>query len=470
MKSFTLPSLICGLVCVVSSASLSAQQPSTIKIDAAPAATSTAVTTPGGTNGLVPVFTGASTIANSLLYYNAGGLGVGRFPAAPLDVLGKSIFRGAQVLSRSGDATSTAGFPAFPLIMQSSVYNSNNKGALLPYFQLQTEPAGNNTATTGATFNFLYYSGVGSTVSETGLYFNSNGTIHFAPGQTFPSTANGITSVAHDNSLTGAGTTASPLGLNGITTNASFSGAGTSASPLAFSSNVAMPGTLTTSGAITASTSASDAVYGNSSNAYGTGVTGVSYGTYGYGVVAEGTVDGLYAYGGTYAGQFYGNVTVNGTLSKSGGSFKIDDPIDPANKYLSHSFVESPDMMNIYNGNVTTDAKGEAVVTMPDYFEALNRDFRYQLTVMGQFAQAIVGSKISGNTFVIKTDKPGVEVSWQVTGVRQDVWANAHRIPNEEAKPTGERGHYLHPELFGHTGERSISEFGRMSRVQTPVQ
>ena len=50
-------------------------------------------------------------------------------------------------------------------------------------------------------------------------------------------------------------------------------------------------------------------------------------------------------------------------------------------------------MMNIYNGNVITDANGEAVVALPEWFEALNRDFRYQLTVIGQFAQAIVAEK-----------------------------------------------------------------------------
>ena len=50
-----------------------------------------------------------------------------------------------------------------------------------------------------------------------------------------------------------------------------------------------------------------------------------------------------------------GNVDVIGTLSKGGGSFKIDHPLDPANKYLYHSFVESPDMKNMYDGNVTTD-------------------------------------------------------------------------------------------------------------------
>ena len=144
-----------------------------------------------------------------------------------------------------------------------------------------------------------------------------------------------------------------------------------------------------------------------------------------------------------------GNVDVLGTLSKGGGSFKIDHPLDPANKYLYHSFVESPDMMNIYNGNVTTDASGEAAVELPEWFETLNRDFRYQLTVIGQFAQAIVAGKVANHRFVINTDKPNVEVSWQVTGIRQDAFANAHRIPVEAEKAPADRGHYLYPDLVG---------------------
>jgi hypothetical protein len=158
------------------------------------------------------------------------------------------------------------------------------------------------------------------------------------------------------------------------------------------------------------------------------------------------------------AGIFQGDVSVNGTLSKSGGSFKIDHPLDPANKYLYHSFVESPDMMNIYNGNVITDGTGTAVVTMPTWFEALNNDFRYQLTVMGQFAQAIIAAKMQNRSFVVKTSKPNVEVSWQVTGIRQDAWANAHRIQVEVDKAPRDQGHYIHPELFGHVGEPSIAE------------
>jgi hypothetical protein len=100
--------------------------------------------------------------------------------------------------------------------------------------------------------------------------------------------------------------------------------------------------------------------------------------------------------------------------------FRIDHPLDPDNKYLIHSCVESPDLMNVYNGNIVTDAQGYATVNLPDYFEALNKDFRYQLTCIGQFAQVIIDQKIADNQFVIRTDKPNVEVSWQVTGVRHD--------------------------------------------------
>lgn len=162
------------------------------------------------------------------------------------------------------------------------------------------------------------------------------------------------------------------------------------------------------------------------------------------------------------AGDFVGNVQieqgdlrVTGNLSKGGGSFKIDHPLDPANKYLYHSFVESPDMMNIYNGIVTTDGSGDAVVELPNYFGALNRDFRYQLTVIGTFAQAVIADKVNNNHFRIKTNAPNVEVSWQVTGIRQDAYANKNRIPVEQDKPQQERGFFLHPDAFNQPEEKS---------------
>jgi hypothetical protein len=143
-----------------------------------------------------------------------------------------------------------------------------------------------------------------------------------------------------------------------------------------------------------------------------------------------------------------GSVNVTGNVNKSGGNFKIDHPLDPANKYLYHSFVESPDMMNIYNGVIVLDKRGKAVVQLPDYFEALNQDFRYQLTAVGAPGPNLfVASEIKGNQFAIAGGKPGAKVSWQVTGIRHDAYADAHRTIVEEDKGK-ERGTYMHPELF----------------------
>jgi len=213
-------------------------------------------------------------------------------------------------------------------------------------------------------------------------------------------------------------------------------------------------------------------VFGQSdspSSQYTTGVKGVggasgnnNYGLYGvceagavnYSIAIYGSENGTAA--NNYAGYFSGNLHVAGTLSKTGGTFKIDHPQDPANKYLVHSFVESPDMMNIYNGNVVTDASGLSIIELPSYFNSLNIDFRYQLTVIGEFAQAIVKEEISGNQFTIMTDKPNVKVSWQVTGVRNDAWAQENRFEVEVDKPAHEKGLYMYPELFGKSADMGL--------------
>jgi len=182
--------------------------------------------------------------------------------------------------------------------------------------------------------------------------------------------------------------------------------------------------------------------------------------TSGVGVDARSTSgNGLYASTGNaaaYAGYFSGKGYFSGAITKAGGGFKIDHPQAPDGKYLYHSFVESPDMKNIYDGTVVTDADGRAVVELPGWFEALNRDFRYQLTVIGRFAQAIVEREIEGGRFVVRTNLANVKVSWQVTGIRRDAWAEANRLPVEEDKPAVEQGTYLHPQLFGEDEERSV--------------
>ena len=162
------------------------------------------------------------------------------------------------------------------------------------------------------------------------------------------------------------------------------------------------------------------------------------------------------------AGFFEGDVTITGDLdisgaiSKGSGTFKIDHPLDPENKYLVHSFVESPDMMNVYNGNATTDANGIAIIELPQYIEASNKDFRYQLTPIGKFAQCIVKEEVKGDKFIIQTDKPNVKVSWQVTGIRNDPYAKQNRVIAEEEKSPRDKGSYLHPEVYGLDKSRSV--------------
>jgi hypothetical protein len=201
-------------------------------------------------------------------------------------------------------------------------------------------------------------------------------------------------------------------------------------------------------------------LYGVFGSASSTG-PGTKYGVYG---ATSGS-------GTRYAGYFAGNVSVSGTLSKSAGSFRIDHPLDPLNKYLQHSFVESPDMMNVYNGNVVLDESGEATVTLPDWFGALNRDYRYQLTAVGAPGPNLyIAEKVNANRFRIAGGPPGLEVSWMVTGIRQDPFANENRIQVEMEKPDGERGKYFSPTAYGLPEESGIGYVPVRNESETSVQ
>jgi hypothetical protein len=160
---------------------------------------------------------------------------------------------------------------------------------------------------------------------------------------------------------------------------------------------------------------------------------------------------------GGYAGYFYGRVEVAGSLIKTGGGFRIDHPLDPAAKYLNHSFVESSERKNVYDGVAVLDSRGEAQVALPDWVEAANRDFRYQLTPIGGAAPDLhVSRGISRGRFRIAGGRTGLRVSWQVTGVRRDVWARANPLVVEEPKTRAERGFYIYPGLHGQPESRAI--------------
>lgn len=137
---------------------------------------------------------------------------------------------------------------------------------------------------------------------------------------------------------------------------------------------------------------------------------------------------------------------INATGTKN---FKIDHPANPENEYLYHAAIESDQAYNKYSGNITTDENGEAVVNLPEYVQLVNKDFRYNLTVIGTFAQAIVGKEVADNKFVIRTDEPNVKVSWEITGVRNDPYMQENPFNAEVDKEGEEVGRYLTPKLYG---------------------
>lgn len=179
---------------------------------------------------------------------------------------------------------------------------------------------------------------------------------------------------------------------------------------------------------------------------------GYNYGVYGY-ADSGATNYGVYGWagGGTtnWAGYFAGNCRVTGIFDNAKSGIVMDHPDDPANKYLYHSGVISPEMKTVYDGVAVLDSDGRAVVDLPGYFDRLNENFRYQLTCIGGYAPVYIADEISGNQFRIAGGQPGMKVSWQVTGVRSDAFAKANPMEVEKEKVGDERGKYLNPEAFG---------------------
>lgn len=204
-----------------------------------------------------------------------------------------------------------------------------------------------------------------------------------------------------------------------------------------------------------------------------------------FGVFARATTYALWAQSSNLAGLFDGRVSISapntvalqvggrvvmendvqviGQLIKSGGGFRIDHPLNPARQFITHSFVESSERKNLYDGIVKVNARGEATVKLPKWFESINGSFSYQLTSIGTPAPNLhVATKVTKGQFKIAGGTPRSEVSWQVTGVRKDPWAKANPLVVEESKPARQRGFYLHPALYREPQEKSIA--GRFTR------
>lgn len=128
-----------------------------------------------------------------------------------------------------------------------------------------------------------------------------------------------------------------------------------------------------------------------------------------------------------------GNVAITGNLT-GGVNIEVDHPVDPAAKEFRHAAVISSEMMTVYHGNAVLNSAGEAVVILPDWFQAFNKDFRYQLTCIGGYAPVYIAERIENNQFRIAGGTQGLEISWQVTGVRNDAFAQQQPLQVESAK------------------------------------
>ncbi|HSW54266.1 MAG TPA: hypothetical protein VLH59_04190 [Ignavibacteriaceae bacterium] len=394
-----------------------------------------------GTVNYLPYFSASTTLGNSILYQTSNRLGINTTsPDYSLSInsttaagLGLKIFRDGGVR----------------LLLSHS--NTNNEGWALNeadvYLRIDKINTSGAVDFSALTFTQNRNVGIGTTNPSYPLHVSTN---RRYAGYFTTDSLSGIAHAVHGE-IIGTGTGYDPIGVYGKSVPADYYGLG----GYFVGGYVGVTGRVLPTGNSIYFGLIAEAVGGGGTNY---AVRGYASGTgfkYGARCFAEGTGTnyGIYSSvsGGTtnWAGYFSGNVNVTGTLSKGGGSFKIDHPLDPQNKYLYHSFVESPDMMNIYNGNIVTDGSGYATVNLPDWFEALNKEFRYQLTVIGDFAQAIIAQEVQGNQFAIRTDKPNVKVSWQVTGIRKDAFAEKNRIPVEELKQGDDAGKYIHPDAFG---------------------
>jgi len=188
---------------------------------------------------------------------------------------------------------------------------------------------------------------------------------------------------------------------------------------------------------------------------------GTGYGVYGYtpngGYGVVGSNGGSNSSG--FAGVFAGRMVVNGNFSVNGSkAFVIDHPLDPANKLLYHFAVESPEVRNQYEGMVTLDQDGRAIVQLPDYFDALNADegIHYQLTCVGGYAPVYIAQEVDGNQFTIAGGSPGLKVSWQISALRDDPYLRDNRVETETDKTGDEIGRYWYPAGYGQPAEQSL--------------
>ncbi len=403
-----------------------------------------------GTAGYLPDFRSASTLGNSAVFQTGASptAKIGINTAAPttaLDVHGGAAIRGALVLPPTGIATAslTGGKNSQPLNMSSSIYVPSSKSAINQTFQWRVEPVNNDTLLEDANLSLLFGEGANPPV-ETGVSIDHSGDL----------TVRNLNTLGEINAM-------GQVNIN--------NGPADNADVLVIGDSFTKGMRLRDTGTGVDLESIGVPLYVNYSTEQATVINPNGGAVY---------VDRLQGSGAPYAlnigaiqygeqflsAQFANDVYVGGSLQVQGSkNFRIDHPLDPANKYLTHAAIESSEVLNQYSGNVVLDDKGEARVQFPDWFAAINEDFRYQLTAVGAPGPNLyIAEEIKDNSFTIAGGKPGMKVSWLVNARRNDPFIKTHPIVVEQEKSARERGHYLSPDAYGAT-----NEMGSMSPAAT---
>jgi hypothetical protein len=428
-----------------------------------------AVKTPGGQVGYLPMFTSASVIADSSVSQNSGGVNIsGALNIAYTKDLNGGINAAGPVTAEGFVANlSCCGATAFSGTVGAgeAIIGDSNSG---------TGVYGIATSGTGVSGNANSGTGVnGSTASGTGVYGNATtGTagVYGVLGSGDPVYSYGVYG-ENDNTSGGKGVFGTnPHGTEGFGVQGYATG----------TNAIGVAGSTNTFGSIAHQELGNTpiGVIGDSST--GIGIMAASDNGFPLLVENSGTKDAVFVYaqGGGYpivaqgnSGYLvldeFGNLSVTGAIVGAVKDFKIDHPLDPANKYLYHASIESSEMKDLYDGVALLDSNGSATVMLPDWFEAVNGDFRYQLTAIGAPAPNLhIAQEISSGQFIIAGGQAGMKVSWQVTGVRHDAYAKAHSLQVTVDKPEGERGYYIHPELYGAPPEKSLASVQRAAVMQ----
>ncbi len=180
------------------------------------------------------------------------------------------------------------------------------------------------------------------------------------------------------------------------------------------------------------------------------------------GVVGRSVTTGAgFGYGVYGEGNWYGLYTPDDSGAGGVKTFLIDHPLDPENKLLRHYSVESNEVLNMYRGVMVFDANGNAKVQLPNYFTAININYSYQLSAIGQpMPNMYVKTEIDNNgSFVISGGAAGAKVSWTVHANRNDRYMQKYpekAIP-ELDKKQGQKGKYMQPKIWDKSEEMGIN-------------